>query len=115
MKYMMKDHGEMSSKVYTLEELREYFETGSERIYNIEDLKDWLEDEADGMAVPYEFIETPWYAVVTDDKDNDFGFGSYDKMEALWMMDDYRNKGYKDAHVIVVDDDDDLVLEILKF
>lgn len=45
MKYILRDHKETNNKLYTLEELKEYF--GAEEPGTAEELRDWLEAEAE--------------------------------------------------------------------
>ena len=41
-----------------------------------------------------------WYAVMTDNDDNDWGYGSYDLAEAKEMV-----KKYPDGYIAVIDED----------
>lgn len=47
-----------------------------------------------------------WYAVVKDTEDNDWGYGSYDRAEALRMARALRDA---DAYVVVIEDGSDPV------
>lgn len=43
-----------------------------------------------------------WYAVLTDEEDNDWGYGSFDLDEAKEMV-----KKYPEGHIAVIDVTDD--------
>lgn len=51
----------------------------------------------------------PWYAVMLDREDSDWGTGSHDQQEAIEIAQKYRRDGYPDAYVAVIDDGDDPV------
>ena len=112
MKYMLIDHKETGDTLYTLEQLKKYF--GAEEPETIEGLRDWLEEEAYGMKVPYEIIPMPWYAIMTDSEDTDHGTGTFVYSEAMAELSRYRENGYKDAYIAVVDDDDDFVIDEIR-
>ena len=48
-----------------------------------------------------------WYAVLTDNEDNDWGTGSYDLTEAEEMVARYKAMGYVDAYIAVIDEGGD--------
>lgn len=48
-----------------------------------------------------------WYAVLTDNNDNDWGTGSFDKDSAVRVAASYRESGYPDAHIAVISNDTD--------
>ena len=48
-----------------------------------------------------------WYAVMKDNDDTDWGYGSFDIDEARARVRNYRADGYKDAYIAVIDDGDD--------
>lgn len=48
-----------------------------------------------------------WYAVLTDNEDNDWGTGSYDLTEAKEMVTRYKGMGYSDAYIAVIDEGND--------
>lgn len=50
-----------------------------------------------------------WYAVMTDNDDNDWGTGSFDLDEAKEMVSRYKGNGYHDAYIAVIDDGPDPV------
>lgn len=54
-----------------------------------------------------------WYAVVMDDEDNDHGYGSFDKAEAISMALKMRD-AYPDAHVVAVNPEDDFCIDIIR-
>lgn len=45
-----------------------------------------------------------WYAVMKDDDDNDWGYGSYDMAEAEAMVNRLKSQGYTDAYIAVIDE-----------
>ena len=45
-----------------------------------------------------------WYAVMQDNEDNDWGYGSYDPAEAEEMV-----KAFPDGYIAVIDEDGDPV------
>lgn len=45
-----------------------------------------------------------WYAVMTDNEDNDWGYGSFDLDEAIAMV-----AKYPEGYIAVIDDGDDPV------
>ena len=45
-----------------------------------------------------------WYAVMTDNEDTDWGTGSYDLTEAEAQVADYKQNGYPDAYIAVIDE-----------
>lgn len=57
-----------------------------------------------------------WYAVLTDNEDNDWGTGSHSLDEAQKMVAEYKANGYKDAHIAVIDDrtDDALCIDEIR-
>lgn len=50
-----------------------------------------------------------WYAVMRDSDDNDWGYGSHDKTEAINMTLEMRIKGYPDAYIAVISDEEDSI------
>ena len=53
------------------------------------------------------FVRVPeqvWYAVLRANDDNDWGTGSYDYDEALAMAREWREDGWEDAFVAVIDE-----------
>ena len=59
--------------------------------------------EVDGLY----FVKGPeqiWYAVLRANDDNDWGTGSYDLDEALAMAREWREDGWEDAFVAVIDE-----------
>lgn len=50
-----------------------------------------------------------WYAVVKGTEDNDWGYGSYDRAEALRMARALRDAGDAGAYVVVIEDGSDPV------
>lgn len=112
MRYMLIDHGETNNMLYTLGQLKRYF--GAEEPKTVEELRDWLEEEAYGMKTPYEIIDVPWYAIMADNEDTDHGTGTYNYNEAIAELSRYRENGYKDAYIAVVDDDDDFVIDEIR-
>lgn len=48
-----------------------------------------------------------WYAVLTDNEDNDWGTGSTRKRDAIKMVRQLRRGGYTDAFIAVIDDTKD--------
>ena len=48
--------------------------------------------------------EKPWYAVLRENDDNDWGTGSYDFDEALTMAREWRNDGWPEAYIAVIDE-----------
>ena len=67
------------------------------------------EDEED------EIVESKlWYAVMRDREDIDWGTGSYDLDEAREKMNEWRNDGWEDAYIAVIDmhnEDDPVCVE----
>lgn len=51
-----------------------------------------------------------WYAVLRDNEDNDHGTGSFRFADALRMARKMRKEGDTDAHIAVIDPDDDFCL-----
>ena len=45
-----------------------------------------------------------WYAVMKDNDDNDWGYGSYDLAEAEAMVNRFKSQGYADAYIAVIDE-----------
>lgn len=45
-----------------------------------------------------------WYAVMMDNDDNDWGCGSYDLSEAEAKVAAYKDQGYTDAYIAVIDE-----------
>ena len=50
-----------------------------------------------------------WYAVLTDNNDNDWGTGSAIERETVEMARKYRENGYPDAYVAIIADSADPV------
>ncbi|MBQ7344499.1 MAG: hypothetical protein IJW45_00365 [Oscillospiraceae bacterium] len=48
--------------------------------------------------------KTYWYAVMMDDTDDDWGVGSYDLTEAEEKVAAYKEQGYTDAYIAVIDE-----------
>lgn len=48
-----------------------------------------------------------WYAVMQDNEDNDWGYGSHDLAEATAMVEKYKAIGYNDAYIAVIDESGD--------
>lgn len=46
--------------------------------------------------------EAKWYAVMKDENDTDWGYGSFRKKEAAKMVRDLKKKGYDNAYIEVV-------------
>ena len=46
-----------------------------------------------------------WYAVLLDNDDNDWGYGSNDKYVAMDMLASYRNRGFEDSYIAVIEND----------
>lgn len=55
-----------------------------------------------------------WYAVLIDNEDNDHGTGSYRKDEAIRMARKYRKQGYPDAHIALIDPEDDYCIDEMR-
>ena len=47
---------------------------------------------------------TIWYAVMQDHDDTDWGTGTRDKQEAIEMAKSWREDGYTDAYIAVIDE-----------
>lgn len=45
-----------------------------------------------------------WYAVMKDNEDNDWGCGSYDLSEAEKKVAAYKEQGYGEAYIAVIDE-----------
>ena len=45
-----------------------------------------------------------WYAVMADNEDTDWGTGSYDLAEAEAKVAEYKQIGYPDAYIAVIDE-----------
>ncbi len=50
-----------------------------------------------------------WYAVMTDNEDTDWGYGSHNLNEASEMVTKYKSMGYNEAHIAVIDETADPV------
>lgn len=50
-----------------------------------------------------------WYAVMQDNEDNDWGYGSGDLEEAKAMVAKHKAMGYVEAYIAVIDDTADPV------
>ena len=50
-----------------------------------------------------------WYAVMKDHEDTDWGYGSHDQSEAEAMAAAFKDQGYADAYIAVIDDSSDPV------
>lgn len=50
---------------------------------------------------------TIWYAVMMDNEDNDWGYGSRDLAEAKAMVARLQAQGYGDAYIAVIDEGGD--------
>lgn len=48
-----------------------------------------------------------WYAVMTDNEDNDWGTGSYNLSEAEAKVANLKKLGYEGAYIAVIDEGDD--------
>lgn len=44
-----------------------------------------------------------WYAVMKDNEDNDWGYGSFNKRKAAKMVRDMRRNGETEAYIAVID------------
>jgi hypothetical protein len=87
----------------------------------LDDAYDFNCESGEGYSIEYtaEDSEEPetviWYAVVTDNEDNDYGTGSFILSKAKAMARKYRDgeygEAYPDAHVVAVDDADGFALE----
>lgn len=55
-----------------------------------------------------------WYAVMMDNEDTDHGTGSFNMEEAIEKAQKMRNDGYADAHVAVIDPEDDFCFEEIR-
>lgn len=53
--------------------------------------------------------KTYWYAIMMDNDDHDWGTGSHDLEEATAMVIRYRNDGYPDAYIAVIEEGSDPV------
>lgn len=73
----------------------------------IVDQLDW--DEPDLITTPDGAVlySHTWYAVMEDNEDNDWGSGSYDKAEAIEMVQAWRADGSPDAYIAVIDETND--------
>lgn len=91
----------------------------------LDDAYDFSCESSEGYSVEYtasveaEEPETSiWYAVVTDNEDNDYGTGNFDLAEAKALARRYRDgeygEAYPDAHVVAVDDSDGFALEEIR-
>lgn len=49
-----------------------------------------------------------WFAIMMNNEDNDWGYGSVDKAQALQMLETTR-EDHPDAYIAVIDDGDDPV------
>ena len=47
---------------------------------------------------------TIWYALMQDRDDTDWGTGTYDKQEAIEKVKSWRQDGYPDAYIAVIDE-----------
>lgn len=45
-----------------------------------------------------------WYAVLEDNEDNDWGYGSHDLDEAKKMVEAFKTMGYNKAYIAVIDE-----------
>ena len=48
-----------------------------------------------------------WYAVMKDNEDNDWGYGSHDKAKAEEMVASMKAQGYDEAYIAVIDESSD--------
>lgn len=56
-----------------------------------------------------------WYAVLEDNDDNDWGYGSHDLDEAQKMVAKFRSIGYDDAYIAVIDETaDPICIEVIR-
>ena len=67
-----------------------------EDAYDIACVDGWYTDKAYKAGL--------WYAVMRDIVDDDWGYGSYDKAEAIEMARECRNDGNPDAYIAVIDE-----------
>lgn len=51
---------------------------------------------------------------MADKEDTDHGTGTFDKAEALKELSRYKENGFKDAYIAVVDDEDDFVIDEIR-
>ena len=63
-----------------------------------------IEDTTDAEEATEETVPAPWYAVLYDCEDNDWGTGSYDLEEAKKMALRYRADGWPEAFIAVIDE-----------
>lgn len=71
------------------------------RVYDLIERVGYPEDEAINTACKeYCNEELFWYAVMIDNEDTDWGYGSFDLDEAKEML-----KGYPDGYIAVIEND----------
>lgn len=63
-----------------------------------------LPDAPKPVGINGEDEEELWYAVLRDTGDTDWGTGSHDREEALAMAREWREDGWEDAFVAVIDE-----------
>lgn len=77
----------------------------------------WMRDDDDNGEIPAdltaeEFAEiwneikgnSVWYACMQDQDDTDWGTGTYDKQEAIEKVMSWRQDGYPEAYIAVIDE-----------
>ena len=55
-----------------------------------------------------------WYAVMMDNEDTYYGYGSCDLQKAIAMTNDMRESGDEDAYIAVIDLDDELCVDEIR-
>lgn len=48
-----------------------------------------------------------WYAVMQDNEDNDWGYGSHDQSEAESMVAKLKAQGYDESYIAIIDESAD--------
>jgi hypothetical protein len=56
------------------------------------------------MEIKKEESRSIWYAVLEDNEDNDWGYGSHYLDEAKQMVDKFKSMGYDEAYIAVIDE-----------
>lgn len=98
-----------TGEIFSEDEVKELFEQFKYEIYTEADMptfEAYLEDRLSmGRQGVGGLVEAPWYAVMKDADDTDWGYGSYDLDEAKEMA---RNCG-DEAYIAVIREGDDPV------
>ena len=55
-----------------------------------------------------------WYAVMMDNEDTDHGTGSFNKREAVKKAKWYRENGYPDAYIALIDPEEDFCFDEMR-